>query len=47
LLNYNDVNGTSGHVCNNIEWCGSMGAFGTYSSFHKLRIMSIGYIVEQ
>ncbi len=47
LLNYNDAGGRNGHVYNNIEWCGNMNVFGTYSSYHKLRIISIGCFVEQ
>jgi len=47
LLSYNDASGTNDHVCNNIEWCGNMSVFGTYNSFHKLKIISIGCIVEQ
>jgi hypothetical protein len=47
LSNYNDASGTNGHVYSNIEWRGNMNAFGTCSSFHKLKIITIGSIVEE
>jgi len=47
LLSYNDVSGTNGHVYSNIEWRGSMNVFGTCSSSHKLKIITISSIVEE